>query len=119
MIQITLDRVLVRPDELKREHKVEGSNISLVLAAPAQEEARQEAGIRQGYIVSIGPTAYTEVSRALEGREVPEDARPKVNDFVLWARYSGVGVEDPETGEKLVILNDEDVLCILKRGETK
>jgi co-chaperonin GroES (HSP10) len=58
----------------------------------------------------MGPTAYTDLS-------VPEEKRPRVGDFVLWAKYAGVGVIDPETNEKLVILNDEDVLCILKRGE--
>lgn len=110
MVEVTLDRILLKPDELKREHKVEGTDTVLVLAGPAALEARQEAGIQQGYVKAIGPIAFKDFN-------VPEENLPRVGDFVLWAKYAGVGVTDPVTNEKLVILNDEDVLCILKRGE--
>jgi co-chaperonin GroES (HSP10) len=109
MVEVTLHRVLLKPDELKREHKVEGTDVVLAIAAPAGLEARQEASIQQGYITVIGPTAF-------KHEDVPKDTQPQVGDFVLWAKYAGVGVIDPETNEKLVILNDDDVLCILKRG---
>lgn len=110
MVEVTLHRILLKPDELKREHEVEGTGIKIALAASADLEARMEASIQQGYIVSVGPTAFKD-------HGVPEDQLPKVGDFVLWAKYAGVGVINPETEEKLVILNDEDVLCILKRGD--
>lgn len=112
MVEVTLHRILVKPDELKREHAVEGTDIKIAIAAPAQLEARQEAGIQQGYVQAVGPTAYKGLNV-----QVPEEGKVRTGDFILWAKYSGVGVIDPETNEKLVILNDEDVLCILKRGD--
>lgn len=106
---VTLHRVVCKPDELKREHKVEGTDITLALAGPAELEARQEANIQQGYITELGALAYKDY-------DLPEDAIPRVGDFVLWAKYSGVGFLDPILQEKRVLLNDEDVLFILKRG---
>ena len=106
-MEVTKDRVLCKPDELKREHAVEGTDIKLALAAPADMERRQEAAIQQGYLISVGPMAYNDW----------EGDPPKVGDFVLWMKYSGTGVIDPDTGEKLVLMNDEDIVIVLKRGE--
>jgi co-chaperonin GroES (HSP10) len=36
----------------------------------------------------------------------------KVGDVVLYARYGGVIIEDPDTKKKYVVLNDEDILGV-------
>lgn len=109
-IEVILNRILVRPEELKREHKIEGTDKSLVLAsASVHDEKRAEASRVEGTVVSIGPTAY---------KDLTDESPVKLNDHVVFARYSGVFVTDPETKETLVVLNDTDILCVVHKGES-
>lgn len=106
MIKVLLDRVLVKPIELKNEHAVEGTDIKLALVDP--NENRTAASRIEGTIVDIGPTAY---------RDLCGDPPIKKGDYVVFAKYAGFFVKDPETGEELVLLNDEDVLCVITKGD--
>jgi co-chaperonin GroES (HSP10) len=38
----------------------------------------------------------------------------KVGDVVLYARYGGVIIEDPDTKKKYVVINDEDLIGVYK-----
>jgi co-chaperonin GroES (HSP10) len=105
MIEVILNRVLVKPEELKREHKVEGTEVSIVLARGDMGEKQAERSRVEGTVVAIGPTAYTDLC------DTPPIAK---GDHVVFARYSGVFVTDPETKETLVVLNDSDVLCVVR-----
>ena len=102
MIKVMLNRVLCKPDELEKKSK------SGIILEYGEKEKRYEAGIQHGTIVSVGDKAWEDWGSTYI---------PQLGDRVLWAKYSGVGVIDPDTGEKLVILNDEDVLCVLSKGE--
>lgn len=88
-------RVLVKPDDI--EEKSEGG---IVLAV----DKKLEKGARiTGVIVGIGEDVY------------PNSILPKaglhVGDRVYYAKYAGKTVLDNETGEELVILNDEDIVA--------
>lgn len=104
MVKVILNRILVKQKELVKEHKVDGAT-SIVIAYGATE-SRQEAGINEGEVVQIGETAYKDLG--------VNKSPVEVGDYVLFAKFAGAGVIDPETKEKLVILNDEDVLCVIK-----
>lgn len=105
MIEVILNRVLVEPEELQREHKVDGTDVSIVIARGEQGEKQAEKSRVEGKVVSIGPTAYVDLT----------DTTPiKVGDHVVFARYSGVFVTDPDTKKTLVVLNDSDVLCVVR-----
>lgn len=106
MIDVILNRVLVRPEALKREHKIEGTSISLAIAHPNEKQA--EASRVEGTVVKIGPTSY---------KDLTDEMPIAVGDHVVFARYSGVFVTDPETKETLVVLNDSDVLCVVRQGD--
>ncbi len=106
MIRVILNRVLVKPVDLKNEHKVEGTDIAIALIDP--NENRTAAGRIEGTVVSIGETAY---------KDLCGDPPIKVGDYVVFAKYAGFFVKDPETGEELVLLNDEDVLCVISKGD--
>jgi co-chaperonin GroES (HSP10) len=104
MIQVILNRVLVRPQELVKNHKVEGTEISIIIEH-GKTEAQHEAARVEGTVVAIGPTAYADLT---------DNPPIKEGDHVVFARYSGVFVTDPETKETLVVLNDTDVLCVVR-----
>lgn len=110
MIKVILDRIMVKPVEIETTRKVEGSNIEIAIAYGDKGEVRHKASRVEGTVVGIGPLAYKDIG----------DGTPpvQVGDFVVFAKYAGVFVTDPDTDEDLVILNDEDVLCVVtKTGE--
>jgi co-chaperonin GroES (HSP10) len=37
-----------------------------------------------------------------------------VGDLIAFAKYSGKFLEDPEDGSKYIVINDEDVVAVLK-----
>jgi co-chaperonin GroES (HSP10) len=108
MITPILHRVLIKPIELKKSHKVEGTDIELDLSfGSAQDEKRHEAARIEGHVVALGPTAF-------EG-QLPRPT--SVGDHVVFAKYAGLYVNDPETDETYVLINDEDILCVVRKGD--
>ena len=59
-----------------------------------------------GTLVAIGPTAW----------KAFDDGMPwaSVGDRIMMAKYGGVYIDDPETGRKLKLCNDEDITAVLK-----
>lgn len=59
-----------------------------------------------GTLVAIGPTAW----------KAFDDGEPwaKVGDRVVISKYGGVFLDDPKTGRKLRLLNDEDIVSVWK-----
>lgn len=75
-----------------------------------EDRKREQAGLDKGVVVSVGSSAYCE--------EIKEGRKPwcKVGDFVVFAKYAGKGVTDPETHEQFIVLADSDVICVLRSG---
>ena len=95
-------RVMIRPDKVERET---ASGIII-----QSDENLEKYNKPTGTIVSIGKQAWTDVA----------DGTPwaKVGDHVVFAKYAGTWVVDPDTqdpltgkGEEYVLVNDQDVLC--------
>ena len=101
-------KVLVSPDT--EEEITKGG----IIIPPTVRDQHQVA-ITRGTIVAIGPLADIKFSEDLTG-VAKRDARP--GDKVIFARYGGAIVterkEDGTRGEPLRILNDEDVVCLIK-----
>lgn len=91
-------RVLVKIDEV--EEKTAGG-IVIPKNVAAKEE---EAGIF-GTIVAVGETAWKDFG----GR-----AWAVVGDRVMIARYGGFIAQEPGTDEKFRILNDEDIVAVIR-----
>lgn len=109
-IEVLLDRIMVKPVDIETERKVEGTEIVIPIAYGDKED-RHKASRVEGTVVGIGALAY---------KDIGDGACPvKIGDFVVFAKYAGVYVTDPDTNEDLVILNDEDVLCVVKTGDKK
>ena len=106
MIECVTFRVLVKPhdvtetDEAYKAAKRLGLDLSL-----ETKLNREQAATDKGIVVSWGPTAFADYN-------VPNPLTK--GDEVVYAKHAGKEVVDPETKEKFVILNDEDIVAILR-----
>lgn len=90
-------RILVDPDEVKKETE---SGIVLVT-----DEKLERAANQKGTVVGLGEFAYD----GYKGKWV------KLGDRIIYSQYAGKFLEDPnEEGHLFVVLNDEDVVAIIK-----
>jgi co-chaperonin GroES (HSP10) len=111
MLIPTTHRIVVKQQLLENvsaEHK-RATAIGLVLVDTA-EKKREQAGVDQGVVVAIGPTAF---------KDFGVDCPISVGDNIAFAKYSGKVVTDPDDNKVYVILNDEDVVCLVKETNTK
>lgn len=69
---------------------------------------REDASVDKGVVQAIGPTAW---------KDFGGDPWCKVGDTILFAKFAGKVVEDPETKEDVFILNDEDVVAVVQEGQ--
>lgn len=109
MIKPTTHRIIIKQkqlDEISKEHK---RALAMGLVIPeTDDKKRAQAGVDQGTVVAIGPTAFRDF-----GVECPIS----VGDMVAFAKYSGKIITDPEDGIEYVALNDEDIVAILTEGK--
>jgi co-chaperonin GroES (HSP10) len=92
-------RILVKADEVETVSKG-----GIVVVASSEEEKLARAAQTNGTVVSVGKFAYEDY----------DDAWCEVGDRVTYVRHSGRPLIDPESGEEFVILNDLDVLSIIR-----
>ena len=90
-------RLLVKPNDIE---EVSEGGIYLM-----PDEKLEKAAQTVGTLVAIGEQAWKDVS----------DGKPwaKVGDCIMYARYAGKNVVDPDTKEEYVILNDQDVTAVI------
>ena len=93
------DRILVQRTEVEEE--VRGG-----IVIPDSAHKREKAATQEGVVAALGSQAYSEV----------KEPWCEVGDHVLYAKYGGVRLQDPDTGIEYVMINDDDILC--KIGET-
>lgn len=99
MIAPLLHRILVKPDSVETK-----TASGIVLAI---NEKREQAAAEIGTVVAIGPTCFKDFGMDADIL--------KGGDRVYFAKYSGKVVKDVD-GEEYTILNDEDIVAILKEG---
>ena len=69
-----------------------------------ENQKREDASVDKGVVLSIGSTAW---------KDFNSEPWCKVGDTILFAKFAGKFIEDPETKENLCILNDEDVVAVI------
>lgn len=92
-----LHRVLVK---LKPVEKTTESGIII----PDMTTRKEQAATEEGTIIAVGETF---------GKDYGATVIPKVGDKVYFAKYAGKFIKD-EDGTDLVLLNDEDIVAIIK-----
>ena len=90
-------KVLVKPEEV--EEKTEGG----IYIPDLLKDKEQQAQVH-GVIVAAGPMAY-------EDWPIPH---PEPGDRVLFARYAGIRDIKGMDGQKYWIINDKDIIAIIK-----
>ncbi len=114
MLTCVLNRVLIRLEDLKREHDL-GGGVKLQIAYGDMEK-RFQASMTEGTVISVGPSAYADY-KDLDGNPY----KPlKAGDKVVVAKYAPRPIIDPDSpSDNLALVNDEDVLAIItSKGET-
>lgn len=109
MIEPVIHRVLVKQLNVVEEDEVFKSARSSGLVLPESGQmAREQAAIDRGEVIAWGPTAFEAF-----GAKNPLS----VGDIIVFARHSGKTVRDPEQTDdtKYILLNDEDVIAILRK----
>lgn len=105
-------RLLVKPfkqeevDEIFKKHRAFASTLEIV----NENKKREDASVDRGIVLDIGPTAWKNDSFGYE-------PWCKIGDEILFAKFAGKFVDDPETGEAVCILNDEDVVAVVKEAQ--
>lgn len=81
------------------------------LFLPQGARERQQLQAIEGTLYAVGPEAWAKYD--------PESRRPEPGDRVLFAKYGGqvfkFDEDDPEADE-FRILNDQDIICIIREG---
>lgn len=106
MIKAPGHRIVLRPDPIEKDPAIErAKQLGIVFHEQAKEdELRERAGVDKGIVVDVGSTAF---------RDFGGDPWCAVGDHIAYARHAGKWVKDPDTEEALLIINDEDVVCVL------
>lgn len=103
-------RVIIKPDPVE-----EVSSGGIVLAI---NKNRERAEVQRGTVYDIGPYAWM---NTLYGYGTP-DWKPwcKVGDRVWYSKYGGKILVDQEGDKEVtyVILNDEDIQCLITEEPT-
>ena len=112
-LEVVGHRVLISPkyeDAEIKDGALKGFDLS---AGGTSDTFKRELGATSiGTVVGIGPNAFLEFkSLGEDGKLVRGEPWCNVGDVVYYARYSGKLVENGD--EQLVIINDEDVQCLV------
>jgi len=101
-------RVLVKPENADDiDPVVSSAKRHGIMIAETEDQKRREAGVDRGVVVDIGPTAFVSFGN------VPWC---KKGDLIAFPKYSGKLLNNLETQERFLIINDEDVIAVIKEA---
>lgn len=104
MIRTPGYRLLVKPDEIKKE------TASGIVIEYGENEKLEKGARVTGVVVDIGHQCW--------GMHKGEEPWCTVGSRIFWAKYAGKQVVDPYTQEEYIILNDEDVCGVVYDSTT-
>lgn len=106
-IKPVIHRIIVKPDTLEVRDEVYMKASKAGIYVGESEAQREQAAVDTGVVVMVGVTAFKQF-----GADRPEDVI-NVGDRVVYAKYAGKAIVDPENKIKHVALNDEDIIAII------
>jgi len=107
-------RVVVKQEKLEEvDPTYRKAHKAGIIFADTEDKKREQAGLDKGTVISIGPGAFVEFN---ENQNTLGDWCA-VGDKIAFAKYSGKTVVDPDDNEIYMVINDEDVVCVIR--ETK
>lgn len=108
MIKVPGFRIKVKPLKLEEIDNVyaQAKRAGIIMSDHDDMKA-QRKGVDQGTVLAIGPTAF---------KDYGDSPWCFVGDTIVYAKYSGMVVKDPEDGEDYLIINDEDVVAVVGKN---
>lgn|SRR5574343_723732 len=100
MITVTGCRVLLKPFNIQEHDKVFAAAKRAGIALPEFSERKEQANVDKGTVLQIGPKAHEDYVGDI-----------KVGDTVGFAKFGGKFVQDPDSDELYLVVNDEDLIC--------
>lgn len=118
MISIKGHRVLIKVQKMSEVDEVyaRAARAGLAIAEDHEEHRRAQAGLDRGTVIQVGPDAFKAFFFNSNPEKDSSAFEPwcEVGDLIAFAKYSGKLLEDPEDGQKYIVINDEDVVAVLK-----
>ena len=102
MITVKGCRILVRPFKLQEQDKMYARAKAAGIALPEASQRKEEINVDRGTVLQIGKNCH---------QDYVEDL--KEGDVIGYAKFGGKFITDPQTDEILLVINDEDVICVL------
>lgn len=109
MIKVCGHRLLIKQiDYLEDDPAYQRAKALGITIADVEENKRAKESVDQGTVVQIGTTAFQDFG-----------GTPwcKVGDKVVYAKYAGKLIVDPETQDKFYAINDEDVVAVIGEAQ--
>jgi co-chaperonin GroES (HSP10) len=102
------NRILIQRDDVESHDPNFASARQAGIVIPETEDYhRRQAGMDRGIVVALGPTAYAD-----EFYKGSPWCAP--GDLVVFVKYSGKPIRDNDTGSEFVVINDADVIAVLR-----
>lgn len=110
-LRVVGHRLLIKPDSLDEQIDLPESlkDVNFEVHKPAQLQKLEEAGTQSGVVLQVGKTAW----RSFDGESPYWEPWCAVGDHIIFARYAGKFIDDPETKERFMVINDEDVQAVI------
>jgi co-chaperonin GroES (HSP10) len=102
-------RIIIRADKFEELDKTVASARKSGLIVQLESEDREQKAVDTGTVVDIGFSAFKDFTGEVKWCQI--------GDHVAYAKYSGKWVKDPATQEEFLIVNDEDIICLLTEGK--
>jgi co-chaperonin GroES (HSP10) len=105
MIKVCGHRLLVKPiGYLEDDPTYQRAKALGLTIADHEDNKRARESVDQGTVVQVGPTAFNDFGGA---------AWCKEGDKIVYAKFAGKLIVDPDTQDKFYAINDEDVVAIV------
>lgn len=108
MIKVPGHRVLVKPRDIKKQTE------SGIILEYLDNEDMERAATNIGTIEQIGPDAW----KTMYISGYIGEPWAKVGDEVYFAKWAGKVITDEASGERYMVLNDEDITAVIVKGDT-
>lgn len=106
MIKPVGHRVLVRQESFEETDEVFRSAQRAGIEIIKDKQVRYQESVDIGEVIAVGSTAW---------KDFGGEPWAQVGDKIVFAKHAGKRVEDPENKDAhFVVLNDEDVVAIIK-----
>jgi co-chaperonin GroES (HSP10) len=102
------NRILVKRDKVEDHDPTYKAVRQAGLVIPESEDhKRRQAGMDRGKVIAMGPGAFKDPFFL-------NTNWCETGDFIVFPRYSGSSVTNFDTNEEFIVINDADVIAILR-----